>query len=233
MSVLQQSLDSLTTLARREAFILASYSGGKDSLAVIDLCVKTFGACRVKAFFWYLVPDLDVDKRQLDFARERWGIDPVCIPHWDGCVNAMRNGLYCDVKGWKLDDLPKLDLKMAYAHAMSLTDAPVCATGMKDADGLPRRLFFANIRDGGNPFWKRLVHPIRAWNKKDVLDYLRTNNIPIPESVPGFVTSGVSLAYESLIWMHDSHPDDFKKILKWFPYAEAAIKRRDWFGLAV
>jgi hypothetical protein len=128
--------------------------------------------------------------------------------------------------------MPDMDLKTGYAYAMSVCEANVCATGMKDADGLPRRHFFANIRDGGNLFWNRLVHPVREWNKKDVLDYLQVNNIPIPEAEPGAVTTGVGLVHDALCWLHDRHPADFQKLLKWYPYAEAAIKRREWFGVA-
>lgn len=229
MSVLQISLDNLSTLARRESQILVSYSGGKDSLAVMDLCMKTFGPGRVKAFFWYTVPDLEYCNAQLRYAKTRWGIDPVQVPHWD-MIMCMKNGLWCDQTPG-LDDMPEIDLKMGYAYAMHVTDCGLCATGMKDADGLPRRQFFTNIRDGGNPFWQRLVHPIKKWTKKDVLDYLKANGIPVPNSEKGAVTTGVGLVHDALCWLHDSYPEDFKKLLRWYPYAEAAIKRRDWYGV--
>lgn len=219
----------MRVLARKEASILVSYSGGKDSLAVMDLCVKAFGAGRVKAFLWYCVPELELDNAAVRLAQERWGVDPVQLPHWY-MVKAMKDGLWCD-QSPGIDKLPDLDLKLGYAYAMHVCEAQVCATGMKDADGLPRRHFFANIRDSGNDFWNRLVHPIREWNKKDVLDYLRANGIPIPESEPGAVTTGVGLVHDALCWLHDKHPADFQKLLTWYPYAEAAIKRREWFGV--
>ncbi len=229
MSVVQKSIESLTELASRTPEILVSYSGGKDSLAVMEMCVKVFGPGRVKAFFWYTVPDLAFCNQSLQLCRDRWGIDPVQIPHWD-MLMCMKNGLWCDQTPG-LDDMPDIDLKTGYAYALHVTGSEICATGMKDADGLPRRHFFANIRDGGNPFWHRLVHPIREWHKKDVLDYLKANGIPIPEAEPGAVTTGVGLVHDALCWLHDKHPDDFKKLLKWYPYAEAAIKRRDWYGV--
>jgi phosphoadenosine phosphosulfate reductase len=230
MSVAQKTVADLTALADKVPSILVSYSGGKDSLAVMELCTKVFGPGRVKAFFWFTVPDPEVCNQQLQLCRDRWGIDPVQIPHWD-MVMCMKKGLWCDQKPG-MEKLPDIDLKTGYAYAMEVCGAQVCATGMKDADGLPRRHFFANIRDGGNPFWNRLVHPIREWNKRDVLDYLKANGIPIPEAEPGAVTTGVGLVHDALCWLHDKHPNDFQKLLKWYPYAEAAIKRRDWFGVA-
>lgn len=229
MSNLQKSIRELEVLARLEQSVLVSYSGGKDSLAVMDLCVKTFGPQRVKAFFWFTVPDLEVCNAQIRLCQDKWGIDPVQLPHWD-MVMQMKNGLWCDPTP-AMDDMPDLDLKTGYAYAMDLCGASICATGMKDADGLPRRHFFANIRDSGNNFWNRLIHPIRDWNKKDVLDYLRANDIPIPEAEPGAVTTGVGLVHDALCWLHDKHPADFQKLLKWYPYAESAIKRREWFGV--
>jgi len=229
MSVVQRSLESLTELASRQPEILVSYSGGKDSLAVMEMCVKIFGASRVKAFFWYTVPDLEVCNKQMRFCRERWGVDPVQIPHWD-MVKCMANGLWCDATPG-LDDMPELDLKLGYAYALSVTGSQIVATGMKEADGMPRRHFFANIRDSGNPFWHRLVHPIREWSKKDVIDYLKANSIPVPEAEKGAVTTGVGLVHDALCWLHDKHPEDFQKLLRWYPYAMAAIKRRDWFGV--
>lgn len=229
MSNIQRTIHDLETLARRERDILVSYSGGKDSLAVMEMCVKVFGASRVKAFFWFTVPDLEVCNKQMQFCRDRWGVEPIQVPHWD-MVMQMKNGLWCDPTP-KIDKLPDMDLKTGYAYAMDVCECGVVATGMKDADGLPRRHFFANIRDGGNPFWNRLVHPLREWKKKDVIDYLKANNIPVPESESGAVTTGVGLVHDALCWLHDKHPNDFKKLLKWYPYAEAAIKRRDWFGV--
>lgn len=228
MSVLQTTIKDLEARAAIQSDCLVSYSGGKDSLAVIDLCCKTFKT--VKSFFWFTVPDLDVCNKQIEFAQERWGIEVIQIPHWD-MVKCMKNGLWCDITPGA-DKIPELDLKLGYAYAMDVCDSQICATGMKDADGLPRRQFFANLRDSGNPFWNRLIHPIRGWSKKDVIDYLKVNDIPVPPSEKGAVTSGVGLVHDALCWLHDEHPKDFQKLLKWYPYAEAAIKRREWYGVA-
>ena len=45
------------------------------------------------------------------------------------------------------------------------------------------------------------------------------------------VTSGVGLDHASLCWLHDSHPEDFKKLLEWYPYAEACIWHREWYDV--
>lgn len=227
-SVFQITFKELEAQAKRTPEILVGYSGGKDSRAVIDICRKVFPV--VRAFHMYCVPGLKVCEDSFEYCRQRWGVDPVQIPDWRRVMD-MKAGRWCDVSN-EIEDLPDLDLKGAFAYAMDVTGTTMMATGMKDADGLPRRQFFANIRDGGDPVWDHVIHPIRTWTKKDVLDYLKVNNIPLPDAEEGAVTSGVGLDHDSLCWLHDKHPEDFQKLLKWFPYAEAAIKRREWYGVS-
>ena len=227
MSVHQETIKNLEARANIDPKIAVAYSGGKDSLAVMDLCVKTFP--QVSAFFWYCAPDLEWCNQQMRFAKERWGIDVIQLPHWD-MMMAMRDGEWCDATA-AMEKVPDITLKEAYAWSMDLAEAKFCAAGMKDADGLPRRQFFANIRDSKDSVWRRLLFPIREWNKKDVLDYLAANDIPIPVAEAGAVTTGVGLNHDSLCWLHDKHPEDFEKLLRWFPYAGSAVERRKLYGV--
>ena len=227
MSVYQDTITQLKALAQRSPQILVAYSGGKDSLVVMDLCAKLFK--QVGAFYFYTVPGLEVIDKWMRFAKTRWNIEPVQLPHFRRLA-AMKNGLWCDVVQ-AFDRIPEFGLREAYAFAMDQTGIGMMATGMKNADGLPRRQFFANIRDGGDDLWARVHHPLKFWRKKDILDYLTVHSIPIPDSNKGAVTSGVGLDHDSLCWLHDSYPEDFKKLLKWFPYADSVIKRREWFNV--
>ena len=225
-SVYQSTFRRLEDAAKLHRRVLVGFSGGKDSLAVLDLCSKFFP--EVVGFFKYTVPGLEVCEKQMRWAKERYGVEVAQFPTINTML-ALQNGDWCDATDLGLeDDYP---LKASFKHAQNLTSTQLIATGMKDADGLKRRQFFANIRDGGDTFWHDVIHPLKDWRKKDVLDYLKVNKIPIPDSEPGAVTSGVGLDHGSLCWLHDRHPEDFKRLLKWFPYAEAAIKRREWFGV--
>ncbi|MDB6024024.1 MAG: phosphoadenosine phosphosulfate reductase [Verrucomicrobiales bacterium] len=226
-SVFQDTFKALEAQAKRTPEILVGYSGGKDSRAVIDICRKVFPS--VKAFFMYTVPGLSINEEAMSYCKEKWGVEPAMLPDWRTIMD-IKDGRWCDVSN-VMDGFPDLDLKSAFAYAMDVTGTTIMATGMKDADGLPRRQFFANIRDGADPVWDHVIHPIRKWTKKDVLDYLKVNNIPLPDAEEGAVTSGVGLDHDSLCWLHDKYPDDFKKLLGWFPYAEAAIKRREFYGI--
>ena len=227
MSAIHSTLRLLEKMKAEEDEILVGYSGGKDSLVVMDLCAKTFS--RVKAVYFYTVPGLEVIEKQMRYAKARWGVDVVRIPDFRAVIG-MKDGIFCDAVP-VLDKVPEFGLKEQYALAMEATKASRIAVGMKAADGLKRRQFFGNIRDSGDPVWDRLRIPIKDWRKKDVLDYLDANGIPRPDAVEGSVTSGVGLDHDSICWLRDNHPQDFQLFLKWFPYAEACIKRREWFGV--
>jgi hypothetical protein len=46
----------------------------------------------------------------------------------------------------------------------------------------------------------------------------------------GLNASGVSLIPAELLWIYDNHPNDFKKVCEYFPYAEAVVWRRTFYG---
>ena len=227
-SVFQTTFRNLERVVATTPEVLVAYSGGKDSLAVLDLCCKVFPT--VRAFFKYTVPGLEYCEKQMRWAKERYNVEVIQFPSI-GVLESFRDAVWCD--GIDGLDVPSggYPLKVSFRYAQELAGIKTIATGMKDADGLKRRQFFANIRDGKDPMWNDVLHPIRDWRKKDVLDYLKVNNIPLPAAEKGAVTTGIGLDHDSLCWLHDDHPEDFKKLLKWFPYAEAAVKRRDFYGL--
>lgn len=230
MSVYQTTFKDMEALAKRHPEILVAFSGGKDSLAVLDICCRTFP--KVKAFFKYLVPGLDVLDAKFRWAQERYGIETIQFPA-NSAIRCKAQGVYCDADFNVMKALGdgKIPLKASFEYAMQVTGCPVMATGMKEADGMKRRQLFANIRDGKDAFWGKVVHPLRWWNKRDVITYLKAQNIPLPDAENGAVTSGVGLDHGSLCWLHDRYPEDFQKLLRWYPFAGAAIKRREWFGV--
>jgi hypothetical protein len=66
-----------------------------------------------------------------------------------------------------------------------------------------------------------------------VYAYLKARNIPVPqESIDmGAKGAGVDLHPDSLLWIYDNHPDDFRKIERVYPYVRAAVYRREWYGI--
>lgn len=200
--------------------VLVSYSGGKDALATLDLCTRTFK--RVVCFFMYLVPGLSVVEEQLDFARKRWGVEILQYPHWS-TIQCLKHGIYCPFR----DDLPA-DYTLSDIYNLARDDAGLrlIANGNKKADSEFRRKNAAA--------WQRadVLCPLREWNKLEVLAYLALHKIPVPKTKTGKTESavGVDLSMPALCQLHDNNPADFRKVVEWFPYVESVIWRRHYFG---
>jgi 3'-phosphoadenosine 5'-phosphosulfate sulfotransferase (PAPS reductase)/FAD synthetase len=213
---------------------LVFYSGGKDSLALAELCHRTFE--RVDGAFMYLVPGLECVEEQLDFARKRWGMTIRQYPHWV-LSRVLRAGVYRFVGFNQLLDysagagrhensegIPELGLHDIYAMAKAEAQIGLIATGAKKSDSLWRRKMMGN--------WgtrKDILYPLKHWNKPDVYSFLMANHIPIPDTSKANAT-GIDLTQKSLLWLADSHPRDFQKLCEVFPLAEAVVWHRKFYG---
>ena len=217
--LVQETLATLKEASARSDAVLVSYSDGKDSRVVMDLCVRSFS--RVEAFFMYLVPGLECQALGLQEAERRWGVTIRHYPH-PLAGKLLRAGVYCDPAH---DDLPEMKLHDVYGLAMADTGIEVIATGAKRSDNRWRRAFMKWTESA------QVLQPIAGWSKPDVVGYLHVRGIPVPPSSEKSAT-GVDLSTVSLLWLHDTFPADFRKLCEVFPYAEAVVWRRRFYHAA-
>ena len=189
---------------------------GKDSMTVMDLCAKTFkrieGFCMVYAF------GTERFKEKAAYVKVRWNVDLKEVEHY-GVVQAFRRGHYClprDAEG-------PARLKDAIEAQRQAYGIPLIATGTRAAESLGRS---ASIRRGTWPGW----HPIASWRKADVLAYMKHNNIPLPDG-PGDM-QGISLDKETILRLYDGCRGDYELMRKRFPFIEAVVRAREWYGNA-
>jgi 3'-phosphoadenosine 5'-phosphosulfate sulfotransferase (PAPS reductase)/FAD synthetase len=131
----------------------------------------------------------------------------------------LKSGFFCD-PSYKYKQLPDIKQRDMYDIIRGDTGADFIITGAKLADSAWRRRYFNLTKD-----WTDVIHPIKDWNKLDVLGYLRTRGIPEPPS-SGKNATGIGVDETSVLWLSDNYPDDFKKLCEVFPYAEARVYRR-------
>lgn len=213
---LDETLAVLTDAAEKGGSRCAvMYSGGKDSLVVMDLCMRAFK--KVTPVHMYLVPGLEFEQERMDFCQTRWGVTPVEVPHWVS-YRLLRGCAYIDP--WpELGLMPDQKLKDLYEFVRVLTSSDFVAVGAKAADSSWRRRFMKNSAG-----WDTVINPIKSWNKFDVLAYLQAKAIPVPLQ-SGKNASGVDLSFKSMGWIHKAHPADFARIKEYFPYVEAIAAR--------
>jgi phosphoadenosine phosphosulfate reductase len=214
---IHETLEILGAAREKHDAVVVGFSGGKDSLVTLDLCVRTFA--RVEAFFMYFVEGLECVEEPLAAAEKRWGIKIRRYPGWLP-AKLLRQGFYCVIPD---EPLPKWELRDIYSLAAKDAGVKIVATGAKRADSIWRR------RSLGSWGWDDILYPIIGWNKFDVLAYLAKHKIPLPDS-SGRAATGVDLSTQSVLWLHDNYPKDFQKVCEAFPFAEAIVWRRKLFG---
>lgn len=219
--------------------ILLSYSGGKESLACLDLCRPKFK--NIICFHYYLVPDLELDKKMYRFAKARYGVEILSYPSPD-LVELLGSGVFNVVPNKKAQSMKKIKVEDIYKRAVydskekfGLDVSWVCV-GKRKADSLLRRLELRQYELEGifRPKQGSLslpkFFPLTSFNKEQVISYLKVHNIPIPSLTSDKTTSsGVSLKAEVLTILKEKYPSDYAKILEVFPQAAMQVFRAEQY----
>lgn len=214
LSILDETLSILKAAREKTDACMVSFSGGKDSLVVLDLALRVFP--RVEAFFMYLVPGLECVERPAIEAAARFGVKLHMYPHWIG-FRLRKHGLY----GWHdQEDLPDIKLRDIYTTVIEETGIPLIAVGAKRVDSLWRKRHLDSTKG-----WTEVINPIVAWSKHEVISHLVSRGITIPKGDSGD-GSGADLSHPSVLWMYDHHPEDFKLLEETFPFVGAIVERR-------
>ena len=74
-------LQPIQTVAALTDSVIVGFSGGKDSVVTLDLCMKHFS--RVEAYFLYYVPGLSFNERMLTWAEHHYGLTIYRLPHFE------------------------------------------------------------------------------------------------------------------------------------------------------
>ena len=61
--------------------VIVAFSGGKESVVVLDLCFRFFR--NVKPFFMYICPNLSFQERTIEWYERKYQTEIMRIPHMD------------------------------------------------------------------------------------------------------------------------------------------------------
>lgn len=223
MNHLMDASARLEKIRAKQDYIVVSYSGGKDSIVVMDMCRRIFK--RVEAFIMVAIPGLPATEVMKSFVRSQWGIELGTFPHWT-ILQALGAGIYCN-PDWP-ESLEKIKLREVYDAVRNTYACPWIATGYKKADSIWRRRMMAKPSAMAG-----IVAPLAEWSKRQVLEYLHNRKLPIPDvtSADHNVGAGIDLKTSTLLHLHDHQPEDYAKLREVFPYIDACVKRRDAYGI--
>lgn len=205
---------SVETAAAITDSVLVAFSGGKDSVVTLDVCMRYFA--HVEGFFMYQVRGLSFQESILRYYEDKYGIPIHRIPHFE-LSQWLRYGLF------RMYDFscPIVGVKETYDYIRENTDIWWIAAGERIADSVWRR---AMIKSSGTIDEKRgRFYPIAEWNKADVQAYIRQRHLRVGVESQKLGFSFRSFMGKDLIKIRDAFPNDYAKIKQWFPLVDASI----------
>lgn len=224
LTPLAEAADLLRRARRECDTVVVGLSGGKDSLATLDLCVREFGASGVRPFHMYVVRGLRCVEDTLRWCERRYGVEVEFVPHWRLGL-AYKYATYMPHRrradGWR--DTRQKDIEQAVRSKVD--GSPWIAYGHRQNDSIERVGMLK--RCGGFDRAGRRVYPLRSWNEASVLAYLRARRIPPPPrlTILGRSMTGVNFQEDTLLAIRERYPDDFALIVEKFPYLPAKLAR--------
>lgn len=218
-SPLKVTSDCLSFLKSQTSEVILFYSGGKDSLVLVDMLTKA--GFKVNCVFMYFVKDLDHMNIYLNYARKKYGVEILELPHFM-LSQYINDNYYAFHQSEPVPNIKQGDIDTA-ARAHFKCDWII--TGAKASDSMVRNFMMKSYLLNSICEGTKHAYPLSAWKKGDVLAYLKQNRMPMPINYNSSnkKSSGLDLNGEILLYLREKYPNDLKKVLEVFPLAEQLI----------
>lgn len=230
MSREADALALLERLAARTPKMLVALSG-KDSIVVAELAARTWGARNVICWFGYHVLGLECLERPLERVCTRLKVELLKVPHW-ALTDIFKEGRFRPHLN-EADDWPDAKYADTEAFVCKSTGIGWTAKGERVEDSMIRRAMLLQFRNKGTPGIdepKHRVYPVWDWSRRDVWAYIRRQRLPMPNTLGSDSNNtGFGFTLKNLTYIRDHHPGDWRRVLEVFPFAEAIIKRAEYY----
>lgn len=215
--------DPIRTQSKVCDSVLVAFSGGKDAIITLDLCMRNFK--NVQVFFMYMVKDIKYINDILKRYEDMYGIKIIQVPHPD--VSAFyKYGMYT-----KADpNVKRTTINETYDYVRGLTGIEWIAGGERTTDSIERN---ARIKNSSSiDFKSKRFFPIAYWTKKDVYEYIRVKKLYLPRINKEFGCSTDALHPIFGAYIKEHYPEDYAKIVRAFPHYESAVFRYEKYGMS-
>lgn len=222
--MLKKTISILNYLAERTSEIILFHSAtGKDSIALLDLTAKYFK--RVTCIYMYVVRDLDHVNRYVEWSKKKYNVDFIYLPHFanSSFIKTGYLGIKKDetVKSYSLNSIADL--------ARKKTGVEWCIYGMKQNDGMNRRLMLRSYNMNAINEKTKNAYPLSEWSNSDVMKYIQLNNLIQPLKYNNDRSSGCEVgSIDYLLYLRKNYPNDLKKVIAIFPMAQQVLFEYDY-----
>lgn len=216
-------LDQIKTQSQITDTVIVSFSMGKDSIVTLDLAKKYFKT--VYAFFMYLVPDLEFQEDMLKRYEDFYDIEILRVPHFEN-ADFYRFGSFREPDY----TVPRVKIRAVYEHIRQQTGAYWIAGGEKISDSIVRRAMLKH--SGSIDIERGRFFPLTYWRNKEVLNYINAKKLIYPRINRELGFSLHSLQGKELYKLRELYPNDYERVLEFFPEAQAGVLKYEKYDLA-
>lgn len=205
------------------------FSRGKDAIGSWIQLRRYFD--RIVPVFQYLVPNLQFELESLKYYEEFFSQKIIRLPN-PHLYSMLSSGLFQTPRTQQIIDEAELedfdydDLSRVVIEDESLPEGTYTATGVRMFDSLNRR---ASIqRYGAINEKRRTFFPVFDWNKERLLTELKQSGVRLPIDYKLFGRTFDGIDYRFLKPLKDNLPEDYNRVIEYFPLAESVIKRMEY-----
>lgn len=181
----------------------------------------------MEAFFLYWVKGLEFQEVVLEAAERRYGIKILRLPHFQ--VPWLLGSQLLSEYRANYPEFPSISMRDLQDHVRRKFGMHWIATGEKANDSFTRRFMMRALKQQWD--WKRGIwYPLYDWNNEQVFVYMRLNRIAMPPEYQFMKDSWGSMRGQSLTVLRQHFPEDYRRVLEVFPFAEAIERNHEFFN---
>lgn len=208
---------------------ILAFSTGKDSIAAWLQMRRYFR--KIVPYYCYVVPGLSFVEDSLKYYEDVFQTRIYRLPH-RSLYRFMRCMVFqppehvtkieaLNLPGEEYDDFMVGELVRQCGH---LPPAAYVGTGIRMADSPMRRIGI--MTHGAINHNQKKFYPVYDWKKEDLIREIDRACVKLPIDYHMFGRTFDGLDYRFLKPIKEHFPEDYKRILEWYPLAELEFFRR-------
>lgn len=212
---------------------ILAFSTGKDSLAAWLQMRRYFK--RIVPYYCYFVPGLAFVEDSLKYYEDFFGCHIYRLPHRSFFrflryavnqppyrVPVIENAGVADEETYNDETIGQIIRTCA-----KLPEGAYAGTGVRMADS-PYRRIAIQTHGAINHNAKRFF-PVYDWKKEDMLQAFDEAGVKLPVDYKIFGRTWDGLDYRFIKPLSEAFPDDYAKVIDWYPFSDLDIARREGF----
>lgn len=200
--------------------IIVGFSGGKDSVAMLDLCKEYFK--EVYVFNMYFVDKLQMQENYFRYIENKYKVKILHLPHFE-----LSNIYQDNDSTWDnpfVKKCPKIYFSDVENYVRDFFGCKWFAYGMMACESIERNAMLKN--NNGIDYEYNKLYPLAFWNNKKVFAYLKNKNIQLPPEYQWSERSANNPFIDfTQILLQTYYPSDWERVQYKFPLAGTALAK--------